>query len=60
MIMNLIESCMWKLILNHLIGNNSLEFCNGLLESYFFILVLGSDCLELCFQAVTFKTILIQ
>ena len=32
-------------MLNHLIGNNRPEFCNGLLDSYFFKLTLGSDLL---------------
>ena len=50
MIINLIEPRIGKVILNHLTGNNCLEFCNGLtLNSYFFKLTLGSDCLELCF-----------
>ena len=60
MITNLIEPCMGKLILNHLIGNICSEFRNGLLDSYFFKLTLGSDCLELCFWRVVFKTILAQ
>ena len=54
MIANLIESRMAKLILNHLIR----EFRNGIPDSYFFKLTLGSDYLELCFWAVAFKTIL--
>ena len=45
MITNLIEPCMGKLILNHLFGNTRPEFCNGVLDSYFFKLTLGSDCL---------------
>ena len=49
MITNLIELRREKLILNHLIGNNCPEFPNGLLDSYFFKLNLGSDCSELCF-----------
>ena len=47
MITNLITPCMGKLILNHLIENNCLEFRNGFLGSYFFKLTLGSYCLEL-------------
>ena len=50
-ITNVIELRMGKLILNHLIGNNYPEFRNGLLDSYFFKVTLGSDCLELCFSA---------
>ena len=42
-ITNLIEPRMGKLILNHLTGNNCPEFHNGLLDSYFFKLTLGSD-----------------
>ena len=34
---------MGKLILNHLVGNNCPEFRNGLLDSDFFKLTLGSD-----------------
>ena len=48
MITNLIKPHMGKLKLNHLIGNNSPEFCSGLIDSYFFKLTLESDCLELC------------
>ena len=51
---------MKKLILNHLIGNDSPEFRNKLLDSYFFKVILGSDCLEICFWAVTFKNIVNQ
>ena len=40
--------------------NNSPKFCNKLLDSYFFKLTLGSDCLELFFWTVSFKTIQIQ
>ena len=58
MITNFIETRMGKLLLGHLIGNNYPEFHNGLLDSYFFKPTLGSGCLELCFWAVTFKTIL--
>ena len=47
MITNMIEPCMGKLILNHLIGNNSFEFGNGLLDSCFLKLTLGSDFWEL-------------
>ena len=47
------------LILNP-IGNNCPEFRNELLDSFFFKLTLGSDCLEFCFRTVTFKTILTQ
>ena len=57
---NLIEPCMGKLILNHLTGNNCPDFRKEDLDSYFFKLTLGSDCLELCFWAVVFKTILTQ
>ena len=60
MITTLIKQRMLKLILNHLIGNNCPDFLNGLLDSYFFKLNLGSDCLELCFLEVPFKTILVQ
>ena len=49
MITNLIE-----------IGYNYPEFHNELLDSYFFKLTLGSDCLELCFRTVAFKNILTQ
>ena len=56
MITNLIELCMEKLILNHLIGNNCPEFCNGLPDSYFFKPILRSDCLEVCLWTVTFKS----
>ena len=58
MITNFIEPRMEKLIFNHLIGNDCPEFQNRLLDSYFFKLTLGSDCLELCFWEVAFKTIL--
>ena len=57
---NLTEPGMGTLTLNHLIGNNSPVFRNGLLGSYFFKWTLGDDCLELCFWKVTFKTILTQ
>ena len=60
MITNLMELRMGKVILNRLTGNNCREFCNGPLDSYFFRLTLGNDCLELCFLAVAFKTILTQ
>ena len=60
MITNLIEPRMGKLILSHLIVNNCPEFRNGLLDSYFFKLTLGSDCLELWFSRVALKTILTQ
>ena len=60
MINNLIESSMGKMILHRLIGNNCPEFRNGLLDSYFFKLTLGSDCVELCFWAAAFRTILTQ
>ena len=46
-ITNLIDPRIRKLILNHLTGNNCPEFCNGFLDTYFFKLTLGSDCLEL-------------
>ena len=58
MITNLIEPRMRKVTLNHLIGNNCPEFRNGLLNAYFFKLALGSGCLELCYRAGLFKTIL--
>ena len=58
MITNFIETRMGNLLLSHLIGNNYPEFHNGLLDSYFFKPTWGSGCLELCFWAVTFKTIL--
>lgn len=48
-ITNLIEPRIGKLILNYLTGKNRSELCNGLLDSYFFKLALGMDCLELCF-----------
>ena len=57
MITNMIELRVGKLTLNHLIGINCPEFRNELLDSYVFKLNLGSDCLELCFWTVTFKTI---
>ena len=60
MITNLIARRIGKLILNHLVGNTCPEFRNGLLDSYFFILSLGRDCLELCFWRVAFKIILTQ
>ena len=60
MITNLIERHIVKLTINCLIENNCPEFRNGLLDGYFFKLTLRSDCLELCFWAVTFKTILTQ
>ena len=57
---NLMKPCMEKLILNHLVKKNCPEFCNRFLDSYFFKLTLWSDCLEHCFWAVSFKTILTQ
>ena len=60
MIANLIELCMGKLQLNHLIGNSCPAFLDGLPDSYFFMLTLRSNCLELCFWAVAFKAILTQ
>ena len=57
MITNLIELFIWKLILNHLIRNNCSEFLNRLLDSYFFMLTLRSDYLELCFWVVASKII---
>ena len=42
-IANLIEPCMWKLILNHLKVDNCPEFCNRLLDSYCFKLNLRSS-----------------
>ena len=56
MIANLIEPPMGKLILNHLIGNKCPEFRDRFLDSYFFKLTFGSDCLELYFWTVAFKT----
>ena len=58
MIINLIEPRMGKLILNHLIENNSPEFRNGFLGRYFFKLILESDYLGLYLWAVVLKTIL--
>ena len=49
---------MGKLILNHLIWSNCLEFLNGFLYSYSFKLNLRSDCFDFCFWTVTLKTIL--
>ena len=60
MITNSIEPRMGKLILDQLIVTNCSEFHNGLLDSYFFKLSLGSDCLELCSWIVALKTILTQ
>ena len=40
MITKLIELCIGKLILNHLVGNDCREFGNGLLDSHFFKLTL--------------------
>ena len=45
---------------NHLIRNNCPEFRNEHLESYFFKLTLGGDCLELSNWTFAFKTILTQ
>ena len=56
MINNLIEPCLGKVLLNHLIGNSCPKFRNGLLGIYFSKLTSGSDCLELYFCRVTFKT----
>ena len=47
MTINLRESHMGKLMLNHMIGNNCAEFGEGLLDSYFFKLSLESDSLKL-------------
>ena len=47
MITNSIKPRIGKLILNNLTGNNCPEFCNGLLDSYFFKLTSDGDCLEL-------------
>ena len=55
MITNLIKPRMRKLILNHLIGNDSPEFHNGLLGSYFFKLNLGSDCWNFLFLRSPFQ-----
>ena len=52
---SLIEPRKGKLILHHLIENNCLEFRNDLLDSYFYKLTLGSDCLKLYFSVVAFK-----
>ena len=60
MITNLIEPRMMELILDHLIENNSTEFRSGVLDSYFFKLILWSNCSELCFWTVAFKSILAQ
>ena len=60
MITNLIKPRMGKLMLNHMIGNTYPEFRNGILDSKFFKLTLGSGCLELCFWTVAFKVILAQ
>ena len=49
MVTNLIKPRKGKLTLNHLIGNNCPEFCNGVPDSYFFKLTLWRDCLQLCF-----------
>ena len=57
---SLIWTTYGKVIFNHLIGNNCQGFRNGLLDSYFCKLTLGSDCWELCFWVVAFKTILTQ
>ena len=59
MITNLIEPPMGKLIVNHLIGNTCLKFCNGLLNTYFFKLTLEKGCLGR-FWTATFKPILTQ
>ena len=59
-IINLNEPFMVKLTLNRWIGNSCPEFRNGLLDSYFFKLTLGSDCLsgtlflDSRFQTMTF------
>ena len=45
--MFMVEAPMGNLILNRLIGNNHPEFCDELLDSYFFQLTLGSDCFKL-------------
>ena len=56
MITNLIELCMGKLILKHLIGNNCSEFRNELVKCYFFKITLGSEVIIIlqkknsCFQ----------
>ena len=55
MITNLIKPRMRKLILNHLIGNDSPEFHNGLLGCYFFKLNLGSDCWNFLFLRSPFQ-----
>ena len=60
MITNLIEPHMGKLILDPVIGNTCQEFRHEFLDSYFFKLTLGSDCLKLYFWIVAFKTILTQ
>ena len=48
-----------KLILNHLIGNTC-RVPNGLLDSYFSKLTLGTDYLKLCIWRAAFKAILTQ
>ena len=60
MITYLVELCVGKMILNHSNENNCPEFGNELLNSYFFKLILGSDCLELCVWRVAFKPMLSQ
>ena len=55
-ITNLIGPRTRKLMLDHLIGNNSPYFHNGFLGSYF----RRSDCLKIYFWAVAFKPILTQ
>ena len=59
-ITNSIKPRTGKLILNHLFRNNYQDLCNGLLGSYFFELTLGSNCLELFFWTVAFKTTMTQ
>ena len=43
---------------NYLIENLGNPFGNGLLDSYFFKMTLGTDCLKLYFWTVAFKPIL--
>ena len=54
MITNMIETCMGKLILNRLVGNNYPEIRDGLWE----VLTLGSNCLELFSEHLLSKLLL--
>ena len=53
MITYLIEPCIGKLILNHLIGNDSPEFHYKLLDIYFFKWTSGGYCTERYFWTVS-------